>query len=257
MPSFDHVVTQWMSPAYVDGGSACISSHVHVVGCSTWPSTVKVHVAGSIFGVASAESTGHCLPVSYCPGGSRGSRSALPRPVKPRVNLAIPDSVARHVGGAWVVSGARCDRGGNEPTVMDVMDASVYVGDGVLEVQQVAVPGTGPARRAGRGRSVRDLRDRRAPGAREDRPTRDRARSRVGGDDRRARRRGRGLELGDRVVCGPSPGCGKCRACRAGRPSVCLDRPLTDHLDFRGAYARYVVAPAAQLLRDSRGAVDP
>src|SRR4029079_14842925 len=36
--------------------------------------------------------------------------------------------------------------------------------------------------------------------------------------------------------------------CLAGRPSVCLDRPLTDHLDFRGAYARYVVAPASQLL---------
>ncbi len=29
---------------------------------------------------------------------------------------------------------------------------------------------------------------------------------------------------------------------------MCLDRPLTDHLDFRGAYARYVAAPAGQLL---------
>ena len=58
-----------------------------------------------------------------------------------------------------------------------------------------------------------------------------------------------GWSIGDRVVCGPRPGCGECRACRAGRPSVCLDRPLTDHLDFRGAFARYVVAPAAQLLR--------
>ena len=42
-----------------------------------------------------------------------------------------------------------------------------------------------------------------------------------------------GWSIGDRVVCGPSPGCGECRACRAGRPSVCLDRPLADHLDFR------------------------
>ena len=65
IPSFDHVVTQWMSPLYADGGSACISSHVHVVGCSTWPSTVKVHVAGSISGVSSAARTGHWSPASY------------------------------------------------------------------------------------------------------------------------------------------------------------------------------------------------
>ena len=38
--NFDHVVTQWMSPRYSDGGSACASSHVQVVGVSTWPSTV-------------------------------------------------------------------------------------------------------------------------------------------------------------------------------------------------------------------------
>ncbi len=63
--SLDHVVTQWMSPRYVDGGSACISSHVHVTGCSTCPSTVKDHSLGAIFGVTSAESTGHCRPVSY------------------------------------------------------------------------------------------------------------------------------------------------------------------------------------------------
>ena len=46
----------------------------------------------------------------------------------------------------------------------------------------------------------------------------------------------------------PEPGCGECRACRAGRPSVCLRRPPVDHLSFRGAFARYVVAPAAQLV---------
>src|SRR5436190_17999210 len=79
-----------MSPEYVDGGSACISSHVQVVSCSTSPWIVKVHVAVAILGVTSAASTGHCFPVSYCPGGRRGSRSALPRPVKPRVNFGIP-----------------------------------------------------------------------------------------------------------------------------------------------------------------------
>ena len=31
MSNFDHVVTQWMSPKYVEPGSAWISSQVHVV----------------------------------------------------------------------------------------------------------------------------------------------------------------------------------------------------------------------------------
>jgi (R,R)-butanediol dehydrogenase/meso-butanediol dehydrogenase/diacetyl reductase len=131
---------------------------------------------------------------------------------------------------------------------MTVMDASVYVGDGMLEVQQVSVPEPGPRDvliEVGQcgicGTDVHLVLEKIA---------------RVGtilghewagtiaalGDEVD------GWKVGDRVVCGPSPGCGRCRACRAGRPSVCLDRPLTDHLDFRGAYARYVVAPAAQLL---------
>jgi 2-desacetyl-2-hydroxyethyl bacteriochlorophyllide A dehydrogenase len=50
------------------------------------------------------------------------------------------------------------------------------------------------------------------------------------------------------VVCGPDPGCGECRACLVGRPSVCLERPPTDHLSFRGAFAQYVLAPADQLV---------
>ena len=41
---------------------------------STRPSTVKVHVAVSSFGVASAVSTGQSGPTSYWPGGRRGSR---------------------------------------------------------------------------------------------------------------------------------------------------------------------------------------
>jgi 2-desacetyl-2-hydroxyethyl bacteriochlorophyllide A dehydrogenase len=58
-----------------------------------------------------------------------------------------------------------------------------------------------------------------------------------------------GWELGARVVCNPTPGCGECRACRSGRPSVCLQREPPDLLEFRGAFCRYVVAPAARLLR--------
>src|SRR5262249_51201637 len=82
-PSFDHVVTQWMSPEYVDGGSAWISSHVQVVGRSTRPSMRNVHFARSIFGVTSAVRTGQCEPTSYWPGGNRGSR-VRDRPRNPR-----------------------------------------------------------------------------------------------------------------------------------------------------------------------------
>ena len=85
MSNFDHVVTQWIAPSYVVCGNACISSQLHVVGCSTSPSIVNVHVAVSIFGVTSAVSTGHDRPVSYWPGGSFGP-SPRPRPLNPRVN---------------------------------------------------------------------------------------------------------------------------------------------------------------------------
>ena len=44
--SLDHVVTQWMSPKYVDPGSAWISRQVQVVGDSTRPSTVIVQLVG-------------------------------------------------------------------------------------------------------------------------------------------------------------------------------------------------------------------
>jgi len=129
-----------------------------------------------------------------------------------------------------------------------MMDASVYVGDGLLEVQQVAVPEPGPRDvlvEVGQcgicGTDVHLVLEQIA------RPGTVLGHEWAGtvaavGDAVD------GWSVGDRVVCGPTPGCGSCRACRAGRPSVCLERPLTDHLDFRGAYARYVVAPAAQLL---------
>lgn len=58
-----------------------------------------------------------------------------------------------------------------------------------------------------------------------------------------------GWAVGDRVVCGPIPGCGVCRACVRGRPSVCHERPPVDHLAFRGAFAQYVRADASRLLR--------
>jgi (R,R)-butanediol dehydrogenase/meso-butanediol dehydrogenase/diacetyl reductase len=54
-----------------------------------------------------------------------------------------------------------------------------------------------------------------------------------------------GRAVGDRVVFAPTPGCGVCRPCRRGRPSVCLRRPASDMLDTRGAYARYTAVSAA------------
>jgi (R,R)-butanediol dehydrogenase/meso-butanediol dehydrogenase/diacetyl reductase len=58
-----------------------------------------------------------------------------------------------------------------------------------------------------------------------------------------------GWAVGERVVCNPIGGCGECRACRSGRPSVCLRREPPDLLDFRGAFCRFVVVPAVRLLR--------
>lgn len=44
---------------------------------------------------------------------------------------------------------------------------------------------------------------------------------------------------GDRVVGGPSPTCGACDPCRAGRPSLCVDRATPGTATYRGAFARY------------------
>jgi threonine dehydrogenase-like Zn-dependent dehydrogenase len=54
--------------------------------------------------------------------------------------------------------------------------------------------------------------------------------------------------VGARVVANPTPGCGECRACAGGRPSVCLRRDAPDLLGFRGAFCEYVVVDAARLL---------
>jgi 2-desacetyl-2-hydroxyethyl bacteriochlorophyllide A dehydrogenase len=59
----------------------------------------------------------------------------------------------------------------------------------------------------------------------------------------------RDWEIGARVVAGPTPGCGACRACLAGRPSVCLRREPIDLLEFHGAFCRYKVADATRLVR--------
>lgn len=54
--------------------------------------------------------------------------------------------------------------------------------------------------------------------------------------------------IGRRVVAGPVPGCGRCRPCRKGRPSVCLSRPAADAIGGRGAYATHVTVAASRLI---------
>jgi 2-desacetyl-2-hydroxyethyl bacteriochlorophyllide A dehydrogenase len=57
--------------------------------------------------------------------------------------------------------------------------------------------------------------------------------------------------VGDRVIGGPSPRCGRCEYCRAHRPSLCIERGRTgtDESDWQGAFARYTIVPAAEALR--------
>ncbi len=58
-----------------------------------------------------------------------------------------------------------------------------------------------------------------------------------------------GWSVGETVVEGTSPRCGRCRRCLEGKPSQCEDREgsITDGHD--GAFARYVLVRAASLLR--------
>ena len=53
---------------------------------------------------------------------------------------------------------------------------------------------------------------------------------------------------GDAVVCGPSPRCGECRRCRAGKPSQCERRSAPVDGDTGGGFARYVLSDARSLL---------
>ena len=57
-----------------------------------------------------------------------------------------------------------------------------------------------------------------------------------------------GWSIGDRVVIYAGKPCGQCAACRAGRIEGCL-APLTLGVDYDGAWADYVVVPAATCVR--------
>src|SRR5215208_3824676 len=81
VPSFDHLVTQWMSLVISSEGSWLNSSQVHLLGSSISPTMEKSHSSIGVRGVGPAESTGK--PSSrYCPGGSAVSW-LLRRPKKP------------------------------------------------------------------------------------------------------------------------------------------------------------------------------
>jgi 2-desacetyl-2-hydroxyethyl bacteriochlorophyllide A dehydrogenase len=126
------------------------------------------------------------------------------------------------------------------------MTAAVYTGDGRVSVQQVPVPEPRPGellvRVAACGICGSDLHlvfDRYAkPGA-------------ILGHEWSGTVVGNGERPdGERVVWNPTPGCGSCRACRRGRPSVCLGlrHSPSDMLDMRGAFAEYITVSSANAL---------
>jgi 2-desacetyl-2-hydroxyethyl bacteriochlorophyllide A dehydrogenase len=58
-----------------------------------------------------------------------------------------------------------------------------------------------------------------------------------------------GFRLGEAVVGGAFPGCGRCAACEAERPSLCRQRPAAGVDPFQGAFAEFVRVPGDQLVR--------
>jgi 2-desacetyl-2-hydroxyethyl bacteriochlorophyllide A dehydrogenase len=129
------------------------------------------------------------------------------------------------------------------------MPAAVYVGDGAIEVQQLAVPELEPREALVEvshcgicGTDLHLVLEQYArPGS-------------VLGHEWAGTIAAVGTDAGAwaagaRVVANAAPGCGECRACKRGRPSVCLRREPPDLLDFsRGAFCRYKVVAVDRLL---------
>ena len=135
-------------------------------------------------------------------------------------------------------------------SIPERMDAAVYVGDGNIEVQSIPVPEPGPGDALVAvshcgicGTDLHLVLEQYA-----------RAGSVLGhewsGTIAAVGPGVAGWEPGTPVVVNPVGGCGDCRACRGGRPAVCLRREPPDLLDFsRGAFTRFKLVRAAQLLR--------
>src|SRR5215211_5156786 len=81
VPSFDHLVTQWMSFVISSERSCLNSSQVHLLGSSISPTMEKSHSSSGVRGVGPAERT-RKPSTRYCPGGSAVSW-LLRRPLKP------------------------------------------------------------------------------------------------------------------------------------------------------------------------------
>ena len=128
------------------------------------------------------------------------------------------------------------------------MPAAVYVGDGKVAVKQVPRPEPGPdevlveiAECGICGSDLHMVLERYArPGA-------------ILGHEWSgivaAAPSGSGWSVGDRVVGNPAPGCGVCRPCRRGRPSVCLNRPTADFSGYRGAFCQYKTVASDGLIK--------
>ena len=128
------------------------------------------------------------------------------------------------------------------------MSAAVYVGDGTIAVEQVPSPEPGPdevlveiAECGICGSDLHMVLERFAkPGA-------------ILGHEWSgivvAAPSDSGWSPGDRVVGNPAPGCGVCRPCRRGRPSVCLNRATADFAGYRGAFCQYKTVAADALIR--------
>src|SRR3954465_12867070 len=120
-----------------------------------------------------------------------------------------------------------------------MMPAAVYVGEGAIEVQEIAVPEVGPGDALVEvshcgicGTDLHLILEQYArPGSVLGHEWAGTI-AMVGADAGPWR-------VGQRIVAGPTPGCGECRACRRGRPSVCRLRPPPDHLVWNGAYCEY------------------
>jgi len=130
----------------------------------------------------------------------------------------------------------------------DMMSAAVYQGDGRIEVEQVPVPDPGPGEMlieiSACGICGSDLHlvfdGYASPGS-------------ILGHEWSgtvaSHPTDSGWTAGDRVVFSPTPGCGRCRPCRRGRPAVCRDRPPSDLRDQRGAFAQFITVGTGNAVR--------
>src|SRR6185437_6337604 len=139
---------------------------------------------------------------------------------------------------------------GSTSVLPEVMSAAVYQSPGVVTVEERAVPRPGPDQVVVRvhscgicGSDIHQLRDGWGlpPGV-------------VAGHEWSGEIAAIGDDVttwsvGELVVGGASPRCGTCRRCREGKPSQCENRHsmTSEHND--GAFAEYIVARAAGVLR--------